>query len=66
MASAPGEKIVINVRYNAWVPKTIEIDTDWTIGTLRQHIRTELGITASEIDVIFQGKGLADNVQVKV
>lgn len=54
------------MRFNSNTNIPVTIDPQWTVLRLKQEIATNQGVEASELRIIFAGRELKDDLQLKV
>ena len=59
-------RLTIFVRFNSNTNIPVTIDPQWTVLRLKQEIATNQGVEASELRIIFAGRELKDDLQLKV
>ena len=59
-------RLTIFVRFNSNTNIPVTIDPQWTVLRLKQEIAANQGVEASELRIIFAGRELKDDLQLKV
>ena len=66
MASRRPQRLTIFVRFNSSTNIPVQIDLQWTVARLKEEIARQQGVHPTEIRIIFAGKELKDELQLKV
>ena len=59
-------QLVISVRFNSSTAKPVQVDRDWTICRFKEEIGKEFDIVPADVNLIFQGRQLDENMPIKV
>lgn len=66
MGSRRPERLPIFVRLNSNLNIPVQVDLQWNIARLKQEIATQQGVDPTEMRIIFAGRELKDDLQLKV
>ena len=66
MSRRPQSRLTIFVRFNSSTNIPVQIDLQWNIARLKEEIARQQGVDPSELRIIFAGKELSDELQLKV
>lgn len=66
MGSRRRERLPIFVRLNSNLNIPVQVDLQWNIARLKQEIATQQGVDPTELRIIFAGRELKDDLQLKV
>ena len=66
MESRRPERLPIFVRLNSNRNIPVQVDLQWNIARLKQEIATQQGVDPTEMRIIFAGRELKDDLQLKV
>ena len=66
MAARRPQKVAIFVRLNSNTNIPVQIDLQWNVLKLKQEIAAKQGVDPTEIRIIFAGRELKDDLQLKV
>ena len=66
MLSRRPQRQTIFVRFNSSTNIPVQIDPQWNIARLKEEIARQQGVDPTEIRIIFAGKELKDDLQLKV
>ena len=66
MASRRPQKITIFVRFNSNKNIPVNIDPQWRVSRLKQEIAANQGVDPAELRIIFAGRELKNDLQLKV
>lgn len=66
MASRRPQKVPIFVRLNSNTNIPVQIDLQWNVLKLKEEIAAQQGVDPTEIRIIFAGRELKDDLQLKV
>ena len=66
MASRRPQKLPIFVRFNSNTNIPVQVDLQWNIAKLKEEIAQRQGVDPKEIRIIFAGRELKDDLQLKV
>ena len=66
MGSRRPERLPIFVRLNSNTNIPVQVDLQWNIARLKQEIAAQQGVDPTEMRIIFAGRELKDDLQLKV
>lgn len=66
MGSRRPERLPIFVRLNSNRNIPVQVDLQWNIARLKQEIAAQQGVDPTEMRIIFAGRELKDDLQLKV
>lgn len=66
MESRRPERLPIFVRLNSNRNIPVQVDLQWNIARLKQEIAAQQGVDPTEMRIIFAGRELKDDLQLKV
>lgn len=66
MGSRRPERLPIFVRLNSNINIPVQVDLQWNIARLKQEIAAQQGVDPTEMRIIFAGRELKDDLQLKV
>jgi len=66
MGSRRPQRLPIFVRFNSNTNIPVQVDLQWTVARLKEEIAKQQGADPTEIRIIFAGRELKDDLQLKV